>query len=198
MPHNFAFLSSLVLPFYIPTASMGLYLIPSLCVLFLMLFLTSLSVPDILCIPFYFIIFTQQLSLLLPSPILVYFVFSCAAVIVLRLSPSRRPVTTLQKLTAAGHGTKRYQTEFWPVNRWKTFTWKTVLEMGHKPIKMKFRKLGRWYEVDGMPCRLESRVQAFFWNFEIITSIYEHAWYHIPGESSPNYSDVKSHVVGTG
>jgi len=70
--------------------------------------------------------------------------------------------------------------------------------MGDKPIKMNFRKLGGRSEVDGRPCRLENRVQAFFRNFEIATRIYEHAWCHIPGDSSPNYSDVKSHVVGTG
>jgi hypothetical protein len=127
-----------------------------------MLFLTSLSVSGILCIPFYFIIFTHQLSPLLPSPLVLCFLFSCAAVIDLRFNPSPRPEATLQKVTAAGHGMKRYQTEFWPVNRWKTFTWKTVKEMGDKLIKMNFRKLGRRSEVDGAPCRLENTAQAFF------------------------------------
>lgn len=38
--------------------------------------------------------------------------FSCAAVIALRFSPSRRPEATLKKLAAAGHGTKAIKQNF--------------------------------------------------------------------------------------
>jgi hypothetical protein len=88
-----------------------------------MLFLTSLSVSGILCIPFYFIIFTQQLFLLLSSHLLAYFLFSFATVIALRFHPSGRPEATLQKVMVAGRGRQKHLTEFWPVNRWKTCTW---------------------------------------------------------------------------